>query len=445
MIKSITFLLGNNAASYLILFLISIIIFRSVDKSFYGLYVVMLSLFAVIELLMTGFNDVIVRFLKDKIPLSDKQSIVFFVLFYKYFLILLFILLSYITRQYGFFEFLIGNYNEVSALLNSFLMVVIINGIFSTLISVNNCILNSQLEYKYTANVGLIRNLLYLLVVTTLSFYTNEYLYYLYSSILLSFGLLLCLSIKIFNDFNEFSILNIIKSKFSIDIGKKYIFPYAAPLSISSLLTYVKNYLPTIILGKEFSLIDVAVFSIIKTFYKSLHSLSSSFVDPMMSKFLEYKISSDGFAKKMMTIFYGTFFLRLVLLILLTLISQYFFILYKLESNEINRLIFNILGIEFVLAGVMISYGLVLKLDKNTNKLFFIGLIRFSIELLLIYLILIDYGILAAALILLLARYVETVTGYFIIRSRNIFNYTGLVIAIFIIPIGLFLYKIFSV
>ena len=405
----------------------------------------MLSLFAVIELLMTGFNDVIVRFLKDKIPLSDKQSIVFFVLFYKYFLILLFILLSYITRQYGFFEYLIGNYNEVSALLNSFLMVVIINGIFSTLISVNNCILNSQLEYKYTANVGLIRNLLYLLVVTTLSFYTNEYLYYLYSSILLSFGLLLCLSIKIFNDFNEFSILNIIKSKFSIDIGKKYIFPYAAPLSISSLLTYVKNYLPTIILGKEFSLIDVAVFSIIKTFYKSLHSLSSSFVDPMMSKFLEYKISSDGFAKKMMTIFYGTFFLRLVLLILLTLISQYFFILYKLESNEINRLIFNILGIEFVLAGVMISYGLVLKLDKNTNKLFFIGLIRFSIELLLIYLILIDYGILAAALILLLARYVETVTGYFIIRSRNIFNYTGLVIAIFIIPIGLFLYKIFSV
>jgi O-antigen/teichoic acid export membrane protein len=445
LIKSITFLLGNNAASYLILFLISIIIFRSVDKSFYGLYVVMLSLFAVIELLMTGFNDVIVRFLKDKIPLSDKQSIVFFVLFYKYFLILLFILLSYITRQYGFFEYLIGNYNEVSALLNSFLMVVIINGIFSTLISVNNCILNSQLEYKYTANVGLIRNLLYLLVVTTLSFYTNEYLYYLYSSILLSFGLLLCLSIKIFNDFNEFSILNIIKSKFSIDIGKKYIFPYAAPLSISSLLTYVKNYLPTIILGKEFSLIDVAVFSIIKTFYKSLHSLSSSFVDPMMSKFLEYKISSDGFAKKMMTIFYGTFFLRLVLLILLTLISQYFFILYKLESNEINRLIFNILGIEFVLAGVMISYGLVLKLDKNTNKLFFIGLIRFSIELLLIYLILIDYGILAAALILLLARYVETVTGYFIIRSRNIFNYTGLVIAIFIIPIGLFLYKIFSV
>ena len=202
----------------------------------------MLSLFAVIELLMTGFNDVIVRFLKDKIPLSDKQSIVFFVLFYKYFLILLFILLSYITRQYGFFEYLIGNYNEVSALLNSFLMVVIINGIFSTLISVNNCILNSQLEYKYTANVGLIRNLLYLLVVTTLSFYTNEYLYYLYSSILLSFGLLLCLSIKIFNDFNEFSILNIIKSKFSIDIGKKYIFPYAAPLSISSLLTYVKNY-----------------------------------------------------------------------------------------------------------------------------------------------------------------------------------------------------------
>ena len=156
------YLLGINGISYLILLLISIVIFRTVDKSYYGLYVIMLSLFAFFELLMAGFNDVIVRFLKDKIPLTDKQNIVLFVLCYKYLLIFLFILCIYIARKYGFFKFLIGNYNEVKD--DSFLIVVILNGIFSTFIGVTSSILNSQQKYKLTANIQLVRNLIYLIV-----------------------------------------------------------------------------------------------------------------------------------------------------------------------------------------------------------------------------------------------------------------------------------------
>ena len=109
LLKSIIHLIGVNGVSYFLLFLISIVIFRTVDKSFYGLYVIMLSLFAIVELLMAGFNDSIVRFLKDKIPLVDKQNIVLFVLYYKYFLIFSFITIVYFAKQYGFFEFLIGN------------------------------------------------------------------------------------------------------------------------------------------------------------------------------------------------------------------------------------------------------------------------------------------------------------------------------------------------
>jgi len=156
-------LLGVNGLSYLILFLISIVIFRTVDKSYYGLYVIMLSLFAIVELLMAGFNDSIVRFLKDKIPLVDKQSIVLFVLYYKYFLIFSFIAIVYIAKQYGFFEFLIGNYDEVSDVVDGFLLVAILNGILSAFIGVNNCILNAQHQYKLTANLSLVRNIIYLL------------------------------------------------------------------------------------------------------------------------------------------------------------------------------------------------------------------------------------------------------------------------------------------
>ena len=63
--RTIIHLLSVNGVGYIFLLLISIIIFRSVDKTYYGLYVILLSLFAVIELLMAGFNDTIVRFLRD--------------------------------------------------------------------------------------------------------------------------------------------------------------------------------------------------------------------------------------------------------------------------------------------------------------------------------------------------------------------------------------------
>jgi O-antigen/teichoic acid export membrane protein len=394
---------------------------------------------------MAGFNDSIVRFLKDKIPLIDKQNIVLFILYYKYFLIFLFITIIYIAKQYGFFEFMIGNYDEVTDVVDSFLLVAILNGILSTFIGVNNCILNAQHQYKLTVNIDFLRNLSYLLIVITLSFYTQDYLYYLYSSILVSIMVLIFLSIKINKDFSEFSILRLIRVKFSVDIGKKYIFPYAAPLTGSSLLTYVKNHLPTLILGKEFSLEDVAVFSILKTFFKALHSVSGSFVDPMMSRFLELKNNVKDFSVKMNAIFFSTFFLRLLLFTVVSLLAQYFFSIYKIESSEINYLIFYILGLEYVIAGMILSYGIILRLDKTTNRVLISSIVRFIVEITLIYLILLDYGIIAAALILLVARYVETVSTYLFISKQRIFYLSGLILFSFIFPIIYFLFKLLIV
>ena len=443
--KVISYLLGMNGLSYFVLLLISIIIFRTVDKSYYGLYVIMLSLFAIVELLMAGFNDSIVRFLKDKIPLVDKQSIVLFVLYYKYFLIFSFIAIVYIAKQYGFFEFLIGNYDEVSDVVDGFLLVAILNSILSAFIGVNNCILNAQHQYKLTANLGLVRNTIYLLIVVILSFYTQNYLDYLHSSIAVSVAMLLFLSFKINKDFSEFSIPGLLQSKFNVRIGKKYIFPYAAPLTGSSLLTYVKNHLPTLILGKEFSLEDVAVFSILKTFFKALHSVSGSFVDPMMSRFLELKNNVKDFSVKMNAIFFSTFFLRLLLFTVVSLLAQYFFSIYKIESSEINYLIFYILGLEYVIAGMILSYGIILRLDKTTNRVLISSIVRFIVEITLIYLILLDYGIIAAALILLVARYVETVSTYLFISKQRIFYLSGLILFSFIFPIIYFLFKLLIV
>ena len=429
--RTIIHLLSVNGVGYIFLLLISIIIFRSVDKTYYGLYVILLSLFAVIELLMAGFNDTIVRFLRDKISVNDKQSIVFFILIYKYLLISTFIIFLYLAKYFGLFQFLIGNYNSISNEVDSYLLVVILNGILSTFISVNNCILNSQNQYKLTANIGLLRHALFFIIVVSLSFNTSNYLYYLYAGISLSALVLIYLLFVIYKDFKEFSIFNIFKSKFQFSIGKKYIFPYTTPLTGSSLLTYIKNYLPIIILGKEFSLENVAIFSILKTFFKALHSLTSSFIDPMMSKFLELKNMPRDFVKKMRSIFWSMFIFRILIFTVLAILIKYIFMIYNLDNTKVNQFVFYILGIEFVIAGMILIYGIILRLENTTYKVFQASFIRFGVELSLIYLILFDYGVIAAALILLVSRYIETAITFFFVRGQKIFNYSSAILLFF--------------
>jgi O-antigen/teichoic acid export membrane protein len=432
--KTIFHLLSINGGSYLIMFFNSVIIFRTVDKSYYGLYVILLSIFAITELLMAGLNDSLVRFLKDKISIKDKQEIILFVIFYKYLLIAIFILFAYLARKYGFFQYLIGNYDEVSEVINIFLILVVLNGLLSNFISINNSILNSQLEYKLTARIDFIRNIVFLSVVLILSFYTTNYLHYLYSSSVLSIFVLIVLSSKIRNNYYSFSLLEVIRAKTSLDIGKKYIIPYSVPLTASSMLTYVKNNLPVIILGKEFSLEGVAIFSILKTFFKALHSVSGSFVSPMMAQFLNLKNNFEDFSSKLSTIFFGMFFLRLGILLILMLIIDYFFLIYKLDNSYVNKFIFYVLGFEYVIAGMIMIYGINLRLDSTTKKIFVASFGRFIVEIALIYYILLDFGIMAAALILLIARFVETAITYIYCFRDGLFRYHVFLILI-LIPI----------
>ena len=138
-------------------------------------------------------------------------------------------------------------------------------------------------------------------------------------------------------------------------------------------------------------------------------------------------------------IFYGTFILRLFLLCLLAFLSQYIFLIYKLDNNSINIFIYYVLGVEYVLAGIILTYGIVLRLEKNTHKMLIIGLVRFALELILIYLLLFEYGIIAAAIILFISRYAETILAYIFVKKQNLLKSSGLILATFIFPMAFFI------
>jgi len=247
--------------------------------------------------------------------------------------------------------------------------------------------------------------------------------------------MLLFIALRITSDFNSFSFIEVLKAKTNLEIAKKYIFTYSAPLTGSSILTYVKNNLPTIILGKEFSLEGVAVFSILKTFFKALHSVSGSFINPMMSQFLDLNKYSDQFSKSLNTIFIGVLFIRTSLYFLLLFLVEHLFLLYNLSNSEINKFIFFVLGLEYIAAGMLTIYGIILKLESNTRKVLNASLIRFASEILLIYLILLEYGVMGAAIILLIARYVETLVTYLYVRNRKLFPYSWLLLVLLLVII----------
>lgn len=431
--RIIIYLLSRGILTYMILFVTSILIFRNVDKSDYGLYVVLMSLFAIVELFMGGYNQAIARYLKEDIPLIDKQQIILYTFYYKYILLVVFLSILFILKNYGLLKYLINNYKSVESIINYFLEITVLNSIILVMIGISSTILTSLYQYRFVTTMSIIRNLSYLFVVVGLIFITDDYLIYLYSSFLLSIILLMIYAYKIISLFPEYSILTLIKIKLDFSIYKRYLMTYASPLTAVSLLTYAKNQLPIIILGKEFELADVAIFSIIKKLFKALHSLIGSFLGSLTSKFVTIQKDKNKFIKVMNILYYGTFIIRVSIYLVMILMLKYFFIIYKLDDNITNRLVFYILGLEFVVAGIMNSFGVLLTLKTTTKYILYISIGRFIVEISLIYLLLLHYGILGAALILLLSRFFETTLSYAIIKKDKVIKF-GFLNIILILP-----------
>ena len=106
-----------------------------------------------------------------------------------------------------------------------------------------------------------------------------------------------------------------------------------------------------------------------------------------------------------------------------------------------NQFIFYVLGFEFVIAGMIMVYGINLKLSTNTVKILTASLVRFFVEIILIYLILIDYGIMAAAMILLVARFAETAITYIFCFRDGLFRFHSFILFIFVPIIVYFSYQ----
>jgi len=329
-------------------------------------------------------------------------------------------------------EFIVSDYSEVRDRIDDYILISIAFCFVSITIGLSSVILFSLYHYSFVANLNILRNLVYLFMVIGLIFVTDNYIYYLYVSWALSVVTMSILIWKIGSDYKEYSIFEVMKNKLDIKVYREYLYPYAIPLTGSSLMMYAKQHLPILVLGKEFELNTIASYSIMKNIVKAMHGVTGSFMEKLISKLIEKRNDKVKFKKIINTIFYGMITTRLMLYFSLILFMDIIFSIYKIDDDDVNQLIVYILGAEFVVAGLMVVYGVLLQLEKNTKYIFYISLSRFIFELTLIFLILMEYGVLAAALIFLLSRYLETLIASFVVAKDGVVEYSRATVLFFL-------------
>jgi len=432
-LKGIFSLTSANSANFLITALVSILIFRTVDKDHYGLYIFLMSGYALFELFLSGINETINRYLsEDKNSNINIQLIKFFYLV-KICTITLFCLFFFLLNAYGLFEVYINDFYYVAELIVPIFYIITLNALISSFTGITNSFFNSQGLYKYIASVNLYRSIVYLIVVFILTLMTNNYLIFLVANTVISFFYLIFLHIQQTRKFPKLALKKIIKTRIDLKDLKSIVIDYTAPLSFQSMLSYSKNHIPILILGSTNSLEGTAIFSILKNLLKSLHGISGSFFDPMLSSFNKLKRDSSEFKKNIRGIFYYSLVLRVLAGFLIYIFWEVLFNLFNIEDNKLHFTVLVLLTLEYTIAGLSQSYGLIIKLGDSTKDLLKSSLLRFVFELTLIIIFLQKYGIIAAALILVFARYVETVALYYFSNKEYKMHNLILIIIIFLI------------
>ena len=421
MLESIIKLLKYNTIGYLLIFITSIIIFRTVDKSSYGLYVLVISFFAISDLILSGVNESIVKLLKEYEG-NNKAKQILKIAYQTKLLVIFFIFSLLITLvQYGILIDFFNIEKTDEVLFIYFIYIGFISNLIGGINGIISSILNSIMQYESTAKISFIKSFFYLILVISLTQFTNEYIFYLILNLILSFVFMLFLVKKVLI-FRPQLHRSLFKEKINISFVKREIMPYFFPLQGVSLLSYIKNHIPVIFLGNYTSLEQVASFSIIKLFFKNIHTLASSFFYPMTSKFIELSSSKIVLRRTLEKIMYYSFGARFAILTLLIIFNNEFLSIYGINNDREIQLVSFIFGLEFLVSGVIHCFNVPLRLEKNTLTIFKIAFFRAVFELILIFTLIEEFGAIGAAIVFFLSRMFETIVAYFYVLRFKLFN-----------------------
>ena len=148
----------------------------------------------------------------------------------------------------------------------------------------------------------------------------------------------------------------------------KYIFHekillYSLPLFGGGLISYIRNYLPSLMLGAMVSLETLAVYSIFKRLTDFMHKGQANFIQGLYPRLFKMMNANS---KAIYKLYYIGFFLRVLVFITLDLSYEVILDIYNINQSKYDYLIFLVLISIFVTMYVGIFFNLIIQSQGNT-------------------------------------------------------------------------------
>lgn len=391
--ESLQYLLKTSLFAGLLNIFSLLYFIKSSNNEDYGLYILLLSIYALPQVIISGLDESILRFLDEKNTIN-KRHLIMCTLGFKYLITLPILLIIILNYEFIKYFFNIAN--------SSYTILIIILCIRFTMIPLQNTIDTAILatrryQFLYIKNIlGAVANTIgTILIVEILN--SEIIMYATLNTLLIIVSILFIL----YNINKQSSVLKKINlSNFNLSIIRQEynntFKSYSIPLNAVSMLSYIKNHAPNFFLAKYGTLEMITFFNIIKLPFDFIHNYIGNILKkmiPILLRKLNYHtIDGENYARYLLI--YG-FFTRIILSLILTTFKDHYLMIMNVEESNLVNFIFIILLIDFILQFFMTYLILDISLGKSTQPILIGSIFRFLSLIFLMFVLNYLYGLYA--------------------------------------------------
>ena len=403
-------------------FLSSVVILRTVSRADYGLFAVLIGAVDAVFLLVVGYNESIARFMKEDIPEQAKWSILSHCLYHKLAVFILAIVVTFLAAKTGFVTSIIGHQENDLSQINIYLLFALLFQGVTLVSSVMGEVVKAHSAFEFLKKYAFFAGAAHLLLILTTHFLVSDYWYFLFVNLVFSLTQLLFLTLKcrqLVGPTGFRSIFSLGPSRHTYD---RYLHKYATPLTMGSIISYIKVQLPIIILGKTFGLESAANYSILSKLFKTMHKVMRGNLNDLTARLIQLQnVNRSALDKGFFWLCYGSFAMRALALAGLLVFSDLVLQIFKIPAGQQTSLLIAILGMDFLITAIQTLNGLVVRLSRSTSYLLYSTLSRSVTELAMTIWVTSRFGPIGAAVTLLTSRTVETIFLHrHVLKSKRI-------------------------
>ncbi len=420
----------TGLASNAIAALTSIITVRRVDRNEFGLFAIALSVVEIGLLFQAGYSQAIGKFLRKQIPLEDKQKILGFVFYYKYMVLILLGAGIAVAYQFGLLEGMVhGGVGDLN--FGLFLSLGVLATFASQGLGISIEISNAMEQYDWVRNVTIAGATASLLLVFVATSFTDSYAAVIGLSMAVTVLQSIVINVLIQRKYPQYSIFSYFKffpSRITYNI---FLRSYSTPLTLTSLMTYTKTQLPTLVLGSTLGVGEAATYTVFRRIFKYLHVLANSYLDSLIGKLVAMKDANhDKFRTLFNRLYHGGFLSSVTILAVVFTSSDWILWLFEIPKSNETHFLLLLFGAEFLCATIIeYSIGL-LRTGENTMPIFYMSCVRAIIEIVLLFLLIPHFGVAGAAFTAAFSRLIQSILGQHLVGKFGVLRLRFLPVAI---------------